>query len=263
MPAPVRPQPLLFAFLAVHVLDRGIAVASQSVVDVLGRAGVAEHAARTTLSRMARRDLLARHRRGRRVYVGLTERSTAVLRDGNARVYGPLDEPWDGAWTLLRFTVPEARRRDRRALQSRLRWAGFGQIDGLWLSPREVDVAALLGGEPDGLRAFRSRALAPTTDEQLVRDAFDLDALAARYRAFAQRWRDRPSPGADPLAEQMLLNADWLELRAADPRLPLRYLPGGWPAVDTAAVFARVDRVLRGPAARAAAGLDAISASGR
>lgn len=81
-----RPQTLLLTFFGGHVLDRGIHVATGSVLDVLDRVGVSEHATRSTLSRMARRGLLHRVRRGRHVYVGLTDRSRAILHDGEWRI---------------------------------------------------------------------------------------------------------------------------------------------------------------------------------
>src|SRR4051794_40037867 len=70
-----RPQALLLTFFGGYVLGRGVAVATGSVLEVLGSVGVSEHATRSTLSRMARRGLLSRERRGRQVYLGLTPRS--------------------------------------------------------------------------------------------------------------------------------------------------------------------------------------------
>ena len=69
-----RPQLLLLMLLGDDVLDQGVCLYSGSVVDALGRAGVSEHAARSTLTRMVNRDLLRRQRDGRRMYFGLTPR---------------------------------------------------------------------------------------------------------------------------------------------------------------------------------------------
>src|SRR5919112_6816144 len=92
-----RPQPLLLTFFGGYLLGRGLHVATSAVIDVLNRAGVSEHATRSTLSRMARRDLLRRVRRGRQVYLGLTPRSREILRDGEARMWrnGVVNTHWD------------------------------------------------------------------------------------------------------------------------------------------------------------------------
>jgi phenylacetic acid degradation operon negative regulatory protein len=239
-----RPQAILLTFLGGYLLGRGVHVATSSLVDVLLRAGVSEHATRSTVSRMARREQLHRVRRGRQVYVGPTPATREVLRDGDARIWRTdvVNTRWDGSWTLLSFSLPDAWQRERHLLRARLVWAGFGPLQGgLWIAPSEVDVRAL--GEGLGLdgrlRAFDARAVAPTDVDALVRDAWDLPALAGRYAAFRDRWADaagRPDL-PDPLAAQLLLQTDWLQAVRRDPRLPRRHLPPDWPAEPAHAVF--------------------------
>ena len=70
----------------------------------------------------------------------------------------------------------------------------------------------------------------------------DLDELAAGYRGFIARWADgrvAPRLAAEPLAAELLLVHDWLELLRRDPRLPRRCLPVDWPAAPAQAVFRR------------------------
>src|SRR5882757_8425987 len=91
-------QSLMLSFLGIYVLDRNTAIYSGSVIDVFARVGVSEEAVRSTLTRMAARGLLARHRQGRRVYFGLTPRATGVLADGARRIWqtGAVNRDWDG-----------------------------------------------------------------------------------------------------------------------------------------------------------------------
>jgi phenylacetic acid degradation operon negative regulatory protein len=232
-----RPQSLLLTFFGGYVLGRGVAVATGSVLEVLGRVGVSEHAVRSTLSRMARRGLLRRVRRGRQVYLGLTPRSREILRDGAVRIWrvGAVNRHWDGTWTLLGFSLPDSWQRQRNELRSRLLWAGFGPLQGgLWIAPSAADVA-VVAGDPDlaaHVRVFAARALPPTDVDALVRDAWDLDAVAARYRGFLDRWEtpERRPRLPDGLAQQLALQTDWLRVIRRDPRLPLQHLPEGWPA---------------------------------
>ncbi|MEU6038520.1 PaaX family transcriptional regulator C-terminal domain-containing protein [Actinomadura sp. NPDC047616] len=254
-----RPQTLLLTFFGGHVLGRDVRVATSSVLDVLRRVGVSEHATRSTLSRMARRGLLHRTRRGRNVYVGLTPRSREILRDGEHRIWriGAVNAHWDGTWTLLGFSLPESWQRQRHVLRSRLLWAGFGALQGgLWIAPSAVDVRALLDGleAAEHVKVFRARALPPTNVAELVRDAWDLTAVAARYDRFLARWDGSSPPGVgdDSLARQLLLETEWLQVIRQDPRLPREHLPAGWPAERAQGVFRALHADLD-PAARAIA----------
>ncbi|WP_245667679.1 PaaX family transcriptional regulator [Actinomadura macra] len=233
-----RPQSLMLTFLGNYVLGRDVAVFSGSFIEVLGRLGVGEHAVRSTLSRMVARGLLTRHRDGRRVFFGLTERSRRVLADGEERVWerGVVNDDWDGGWTVLAFSLPESWQSRRHELRSRLAWAGFGPVgNGLWISPARVDVAEVTAdlGLDAHVRVFAGPVLPPTDEASMIRDAFDLDAIAAGYRAWLDRW-DHPEPAPeapDDLARYLLVTTEWLDLVRADPRIPLRHLPYGWPAI--------------------------------
>ncbi|MFC5745555.1 PaaX family transcriptional regulator C-terminal domain-containing protein [Actinomadura rugatobispora] len=258
-----RPQSLMLTFLGNYVVRRDIAVFSGSFIEVFGRLGVGEHAIRSTLTRMAGRGLLARHRRGRRMHFGLTGRSERILLDGEARVWrrGAVNADWDGRWTVLSFTMPESWQRQRHDLRSRLVWAGFGPLgNGIWIAPSRVDVSEVVapGGRDSGfaerVKVFHGTAEEPTDVGRMIRDAFDLDGLAAGYRAFLERW-DRPEPlpaAPDDLARFLWMMTEWLGLVRVDPRLPVQHLPPEWPAV-------RAQEVLHELRARYESGARAIA----
>ncbi|WP_395105643.1 PaaX family transcriptional regulator C-terminal domain-containing protein [Actinomadura sp. SCN-SB] len=238
----LRPQSLMLTFLGNCVLRREIAVFSGSFIEVFGRLGVGEHAIRSTLTRMARHGMLARHRRGRRMHFGLTARSERILLDGEARVLrrGAVNAHWDGGWTVLSFSMPESWQRQRHDLRSRLVWAGFGPLgNGTWIAPSRVDVTEVIspGGADLGLagrvKVFHGTAEEPTDVSAMIRDAFDLEGLAAGYRSFLERWdRPEPVPGApDDLVRFLWLMTQWLGLVRVDPGLPVQHLPPGWPAL--------------------------------
>jgi len=255
-PAGVRPQTLMLTFLGHAVLGRDIAVFSGSYVAAMERLGVSAHATRSTLTRMVDRGLLARHRHGRRTYFGLTPRTVAVLAEGGRRLSraGAVDRDGEKRWTLLGFSLPESRRDDRHQMRSRLRWAGFGLLrSGMWIAPGVVDVAAILPDRRllDHVLVFHAEPAEPTDIDQMVRDAYDLSTIAARYQQFLARWdRSYPLPAApDDLARLTWLLSEWLLLLRDDPRIPLRHLPADWPAVAAEAVFRR-HRARLQPAAR-------------
>src|SRR5918998_756533 len=252
-----RPQSLLLTFFGGYLLGRGVHVATSAVIDVLDRVGVSEHATRSTLSRMARRDLLRRVRRGRKAYLGLTWRSREVLHDGDMRIWrtGAVHDGWDGTWTLLSFSLPDSWQRQRHELRSRLLWAGFGPLQGgLWIAPSPVDFAVIGAGLEAAahVKGFAARALPPTDVDALVRDAWDLDAIAGRYQGFLDRWSDprRRPELPDALAAQLVLQTEWLQVIRRDPRLPAQHLPPGWPAEPAwrlfRALYAELDPRARG-----------------
>ena len=255
-PVTLRPQALLLTVLGRHVLDRqGLAVGAGTFIAVLELLGVSEQAARSTLTRMVRRGLLARQQHGRRAYFTLTGRSAALLREGGERIFtpAPVRQGWDGTWTLLSFSIPESRRNERHRLRARLAWNGFGMLrDGLWLAPGRVEVAELISELrlERHVDAFAGWALAPTDVADLVERVWDLDDLRASYQAFIARWRE-PSRAMPPddLARQVFLITEWRHIIREDPLLPARYLPRDWPSLEAARLFHRLhDRYSPGAA---------------
>ncbi|POX46386.1 PaaX family transcriptional regulator [Streptomyces sp. Ru71] len=248
----------MLTFLGDEVLGRGVCVYTGSVIDVFARVGVGEQATRSTLTRMVGRGLLRRERRGRRTYVGLTERSEAVLRDGERRIWktGAVNRDWDGTWTLLGFSLPESWQRQRHDLRSQLTWAGFGPLfGGLWIAPGEVDVSAILAelGLAAHVKVFRARADDGTDLPGMIDETWDLAELAARYRQFQADWRPYATGRArveaeDALALRLRMSCAWLDVIRSDPRLPAAHLPADWPAACAEETFRAVHALLDGPA---------------
>ncbi|MFB7508188.1 PaaX family transcriptional regulator [Streptomyces broussonetiae] len=255
-----RPQSLLLSFLGDEVLGRGVCVYTGSVIEVFRRAGVGEQATRSTLTRMVGRGLLCRRREGRRTYVGLTDRSEAILRDGERRIWrtGAVNRDWDGTWTLLGFSLPESWQRQRHDLRSQLTWAGFGALfNGLWIAPGEVDVSGIVAelGLASHVKVFRAHADIGTDIAEMINDTWDLHELAARYRDFDVSWRPFAATdptGEDALARRLRLTAEWLQVIRGDPRLPVRHLPADWPAAGAETTFRAVHARLEAPARDAA-----------
>ncbi|MFF4487800.1 PaaX family transcriptional regulator C-terminal domain-containing protein [Streptomyces sp. NPDC001544] len=266
-----RPQSLMLSFFGIHVLGRDIALSSSSLIDVFAQAGITEEAVRSTLTRMVKRGLLERHRRGRKTYFGLTPRAVGVLREGHDRIWrtGAVNRTWDGTWTLVGFSLPEAWRSERHDLRSRLVWNGFGPLqNGLWVAPGTVDVPEVVAGlglDPY-LRVFQGAvAGAPTEARTVLLTAFDVEAIAKGYEEFLTRWgmdAEVPDVADDTgaLVRQLLLHTDWLEQVRQDPHLPAEHLPEDWPAGRAEHLFQTLARRYEEPARRQAAGtLDMIT----
>jgi phenylacetic acid degradation operon negative regulatory protein len=255
----VRPQTLMLNLLGRYLLGRRVVVSAASVIEVSARVGVGEHAARSTLARMVNRGMLTRQRHGRAMYFGLTAQAEQILHDGEDRIWrsGAVNQDWDGYWTLLGFSLPESWQRQRHELRSQLTWAGFGPLfNGLWVAPGRVEVTRLVVslGLESRVKAFYAQAVPGTDIAKMVQENWDLDAVAARYQGFLSRWQDRGTPlgRRDPLAVQLLLASDWLQVIRADPRLPAEHLPADWPAAKAESLFVELDKTVEQAAGKIA-----------
>ena len=241
----LRPQSVAFTLLAEHVVPRGIALWSGSFIEAFVRVGITAHATRATLSRMVERDLLSRHRRGRRVYYSVTERCQKVIQDGHRRIWdvGAVKEDPGTEWTILTYSLPDSWQRERHGLRSRLLWAGFGWLHpGVWIAPTAAEVIEPLLDELDlrqHVHVFPVRPDPITDFARVVRETYDLEGLAQGYEGFIADWGDMPvdRPADDPLAVTLRLSTEWLELLHDNPRIPLSLLPEGWPAVRAQELF--------------------------
>ena len=248
-PAWLRPQSVVFTLLAEHLLERELALYAGSFIEVLERLGITEHTTRSTLSRMARRGLLEGRRRGRKLYFAMTPRCVALLEDGRRRIWesGAVNTSHAPSWTMLTFSLPEAWRRKRYDLRARLGWAGFGPLqNGAWLAPSEIDVTPIVRelGLAKHVRSFYVRPAPPTDASSVIREIFDLDSLAQRYRAFCASWR-RPAEDSDALVATLRLSTQWLRIIRDDPRVPLHLLPANWPAIEAQRLYRSLHGSLR------------------
>jgi phenylacetic acid degradation operon negative regulatory protein len=249
MPDPGRaptPQAVLMTMLGRYCLADNPAIATQGHIEVLARIGLAPQASRLTLSRMTERGLLERLRRGRLAYFRATELGLTVMRNQEERTFhdqGDTPGP-PGAWTILSFTIPETRRKERHLLRRRLAWEGFGPLrDGVWIAPGDHDLTDLNAalaemGIDEHIDAFTAYPKFPDVQEMLSR-VWALDELADLYAQFLREW-DVPDPApaaTDDLGRDLLLISTWRHLLRETPRLPATHLPPDWPAARCHELF--------------------------
>ncbi|MFD9896135.1 PaaX family transcriptional regulator C-terminal domain-containing protein [Amycolatopsis sp. NPDC059027] len=229
------PQELVITLLGSYVHPRETRrIWSGGLVALLAELGFSDGAARIALARLARRDLLTRHRAGRHVHYSLTARTVALLADGDRRIFslGRRESP-AGTWTVLWQNIPENRRPARERLVRRLRFLGFGPYtDGTWIAPhdREDEVLALLAEldvtEYAGL--FLGRPSAGLDVRRFAGRAWDLDELSARYDAFVHEFGghepgELDDPGAFGVRTRLVHT--FRAFPALDPELPADLVP--------------------------------------
>lgn len=228
---------LLLTLLGEFVLPQEGPVWTSTIVEVLDSLGVEEKSARQALARTAADGWLASERVGRSVRWSLTPSGHRLLTEGAERIYafGAPAPPWDGDWLILYVSVPESRRRLRHKLRTKLTWAGFGSPGpGMWISPlpdREAEVRSVVGGLglDQGAMSFTARFAAIGSEPEMVRRAWDLDVVAARYTDFVDAFSGlRPATDHDTMLAQTRLVHEWRRFPFLDPRLPAELLPADW-----------------------------------
>ena len=230
------------------VLPAGGAAWTSTLVAALATVGIAEKNARQAVARLADQGLLVGHRHGRLVRWELSGEGRSLLEEGTARIYGFLTEPptWDGRWLIVTFSVPEEQRGRRHQLRQRLAFAGFG-FPGAGVAvcahlEREAAASAALRdlGVDDGAIVFRGEAGDLAGDAELVRRAWDLEGLAARYDAFMARFAALPA-GTDEATVGALIHLvhEWRRFPFVDPELPAELLAAGWPGHRARTLFDR------------------------
>lgn len=225
-----------------------------ALVAALTDLGLKEAAARATLTRMTRNGLLDAERAGRRTTHRLTERAVGVV-DEEARwldEFGVDEQPWDGLWSVLAFSIPESRRATRHLARSRLKWLGFAPLyDGVWICPRDRAAEAMAQlRELEVADVTAMRAQLETSIPGGPQSAWDLTGVADRYRAFAAEVAaaDPAALPADAFVDRTRLMLAWQAFRVLDTGIPGELVPATWPRVATRHAWALRYNAL-GPAA--------------
>ena len=252
---PPAARSMLLTVLGEYVLPLRDGVWQETLISALNSLDYKTHAARQALARSVGGGWLRTERHGRRARVHLTDETRAMLTSGAARIYG-FGEPrdWDGRWLLVVVRVPEQRRDVRHVIRSQLAWAGFGSLgNGLWLTPhvdREAEVTRIVRDlSVAELVSFRAEFGGIGDAGKVVADAWDLDAVADRYREFVDRFgRLRPKAPEATFRAQTELVHTWRKFPFLDPDLPQEMLPEQWPRTRAHDVFVERHAEWQGPA---------------
>ncbi|NLF04283.1 MAG: PaaX family transcriptional regulator [Actinomycetales bacterium] len=255
------PPSLLLTLLGDYWWGQEEPLPSAALVELLADFDVSDVAARAALSRMVKRGLLESTRSGRNTFYSMTARAQQVMRRGAERIvaFGVDDDAWDGTWSLVAFSVPEANRAAREALRTRLRWLGYAPLyDALWVSPRPHHDEALAELAELGVTAttaFVAEAPESSRGSLVPQSAWDVAELAERYREFVIAWEPTHAAlgqGAIAPAEALIRRTQlmdaWRSFPGLDPDLPRRLLPVDWPRPAARALFLDTYEALGAPA---------------
>ncbi|HND57264.1 MAG TPA: PaaX family transcriptional regulator C-terminal domain-containing protein, partial [Thauera aminoaromatica] len=178
--------------IAVH----GGVVWLADLIRLMAPFGLNERVVRTSVYRLVQDDWLESGQVGRRSYYRLAASGMRRFAPAWRRIFEPEGEGWSGTWQVVMLpSALEARVADN--LRRELSWAGYGALNaGVLLRP--TDDASTLRNILDGC-GLRDRVVPLTargldgvtgaaTDE-LVRECWDLQAIAATYDGFIEHFR--------------------------------------------------------------------------
>ncbi len=237
---------VMLTVLGEFVLPSGAGAWSGTLVDALTVAGYRDRNARQVLSRLRDDGRIESSRQGRRTRWHLTDEGRALLEAGAERIYrfGRRAETWDGRWLLVQCSVPEAKRRERRLLQTRLSFEGFGFLaPTVAISPycdREVAANRVLAELELDRQAVVMAGTTGTlsTDDVILARAWDLDGLATAYRDFVDRFEPADPDGPEAcFAELIHLVHAWRRFPFRDPEIPVQLLPDDWIGLRAQGLF--------------------------
>jgi len=225
----------LFSVLGEFVYADGRPVWTSSLLYALTGAGFSEEAARQAIARGAAAGWITGERRGRETRWSLSPSTTRMFDLGTERVFAfsGSPQPWDGRWLILVISIPHTHRAVRKRLYGSLHWAGLGNpAPGLWVTPHaeradEVERAV----EELGLSAFAMSAIGEAGQvglgvDEIVRRAWDLEAVAASYQELLQRFAAHEPADGDPAMIALLELTDAIRrLPFMDPQLPEELAP--------------------------------------
>ena len=253
---PLRAGSLIVTLFGDSLLPRGGAIALGSLIELTAPFGLNERLVRTATARLAQDGWLAARRVGKRSEYRLTEDGRVQFAEATERIYGEAGANGSGRWTLV--VVPSLPAAQRQRLRRELAWQGYGELSSGVFAHPEVHPR---GGQPTwpaGTLVFDADLAAPAMAATLIAKGWDLQALALRYRAFAERFervlaalREPPDPKTGFVLRTLLIH-EYRRLHLRDPLLPERSLPPEWPGTRAAllcralyaAVFAASERHL-------------------
>lgn len=259
-----RSQRLLVTLFGDYATDR-VPIPSAALVQVLEEFGIAPANARAALSRLTRRGILVRSRTGRRTSYSLTDGALRLLEQGGRRIFalGATDEQWQGAWTVVVFSVPDVDNDSRHLLRSRLRWLTFSPLyDAVWVSPHDRTDAVVEQLEELGISdaiVFRATTLTDLPGGRArLAAAWDVETLATEYERFLNRHHDLADrairgevPPGEALVKRTELVDDWRTFARDDPDLPEQFMPEDFPRAHARELFLTTYQALAQPATAA------------
>ena len=258
-----RPRALIVSLYGMYARGLGGWMSIASIIALMAELGVDQAAVRSSISRLKRRGILVAERADTVAGYGLSPSASAILDEGDRRIFQRRRGTASDGWVLAVFSVPEHERFRRHQIRSRLAGLGFGTVAaGVWIAPAHVYAEARGTLERSDLASyvdlFRADHLGFADAGARIDAWWDLDRLTLNYRKFldvhgqvlSRYRRGRGVDDRQAFAHFIPALTDWRRLPYAEPGLPSDLLPRRWIGLRAAEVFFELHDRLAGPAQR-------------
>lgn len=239
---PLRAGSLIITVYGDAIAPRGGTVWLGSLMKLLEPMGISQRLIRTSVYRLVQETWLQTERIGRCSYYSLTGPGLRRFQQAFQHVYSIGNEEWSGSWCLVFLSQlnPEMKQKVREELK----WLSFGSMaPGVMEHPRYTrhELIPMLQewGALDDTIVMQTQPLEQKSPRALrlqVRESWNLDELAYRYRHFLEQfrplWRELQSNDnltpQECLLARILLIHEYRKILLRDPQLPDELLPGDW-----------------------------------
>lgn len=254
------PQHLLTTLLGEYLDSSAADLPSAAVIAILREFGISESSARAALSRLVKRGLIATRGNERPPVYHLTAQAIAKHRSRMQHFlnFGARPPQWTGDWVMASFSIPSSGQAARHAVRRSLSALRFvGLYDSVWIRPGS-DTSAVkktLDELLHRVEGARWSIMRVRFDEESgphgPAAAYDLDALAADYSAFIERYaglrvaaRNGEVDAARALVARTSAMDSWRKFPDTDPDLPHHLLPQPWPRQQARETFLEIHSAL-------------------
>ncbi|MCX7149050.1 MAG: phenylacetic acid degradation operon negative regulatory protein PaaX [Rhodocyclales bacterium] len=241
----LRANSLIITIYGDAIAPHGGTVWLGSFIKLVEPLGLNQRLVRTSVFRLSKEKWLVSEQIGRNSYYSLTATGRRRFEHAYRRIYDDPRQQWDGDWQVVFTGGGLLSPAQRDALRRELQWEGFGVIaPGVLAHPyanHESVLDILQGtGTHDKVVVIRGRtlgALSSRSLQELVRECWNLDAIAKGYKRFCDSFRPvtraiRAARNLDPeqaFCVRTLLIHEFRRVQLRDPQLPTQLLPNDWP----------------------------------
>lgn len=241
----LRANSLIITIYGDAIAPHGGTVGIGSLITLIEPLGPNARLVRTSVFRLTREKWLVSERIGRKSYYSLTATGRRRFEHAYRRIYDDPRRQWDGDWQVVFAGGGILNTAQRDVLRRELLWEGFGQIaPGVLAHPYANHDAVLeilqSTGTHDKVVVIEGRslgALASRPLQELVRECWSLDTIAADYKRFIDCFRPlaravKAARELDPeqaFCVRSLLIHEFRRVQLRDPQLPRQLLPADWP----------------------------------
>ncbi|MGB1310264.1 MAG: PaaX family transcriptional regulator C-terminal domain-containing protein [Leucothrix sp.] len=133
---PMHANSLLISIYGDTICPHGGTIWLGSLIKLVEPLGINQRLVRTSVFRLAEKNILQSKQVGRRSYYSLTDRAFRQFVSASRRIYAPQAQPWDTQWRLVLTSLGTLTAAQRDTVRKELFWLGFSRLSsGVYVHP--------------------------------------------------------------------------------------------------------------------------------